>query len=378
MARRRRTDEERRQAAADYASSRSSSGSAGYNPATSAGRSTISPGWSNTPGINQNVHSWYWGGPGPGQSTQEYLGLANEVGYNWERLGTGGGTGATPRYGGGGGGGGRGGGGGGGGAPAMTQAMFDAMMKALGARGGNLNLTMADLPDFQGMPLGAFNPQLYNQASTDLSKAVAADQAAITANQGQTTQALNSVYSNPYAAAQPAQAAVPAQAQNLAGSVGASGGNYAQSVSDVNAGGADQAAAFGNLMNVLAANNAQSQQSRLGQVALDAATAQRQVGAQNLALGSQINMARNQAQMEWQRQAAERDYQNSLMRQQWNREELTRNQDVTNQMNTANWQAGNERIAQVLQPLLDIIARTAGTKINLGGIQALLQGLGAQ
>jgi hypothetical protein len=86
-------------------------------------------------------------------------------------------------------------------------------------------------------------------------------------------------------------------------------------------------------------------------------------------------MARGQAQAEWQRAAAERQYQNSLMQQQWNRESLMRNQDVANQQSTANWQTGNERIATVLQPLLDIIARTAGTGINLSGIQALLQGL---
>src|SRR5262245_22286633 len=58
---------------------------------------------------------------------------------------------ASPGYsGGGGGGGGWGGGGGGGGGGAMTQAMWDAMLQALSARGPQLTLNQVDLPAFRG------------------------------------------------------------------------------------------------------------------------------------------------------------------------------------------------------------------------------------
>ena len=69
-----------------------------------------------------------------------------------------------------------GGGGGGGGTPAMTQAMFDAMMRAIGAQGPAL-----DLPDFQGQRLAAFNAAPYTQAFGQINQAVTADTGGVAA-----------------------------------------------------------------------------------------------------------------------------------------------------------------------------------------------------
>ena len=72
-------------------------------------------------------------------------------------------------------------------------------------------------------------------------------------------------------------------------------------------------------------------------------------------------MARTQAQDRWGQAAAERDYQNNLMRQQWNREEQQ-----------GNWQQRNEMISNRLTPLLQLLQGTGGTKINTDALTKLL------
>jgi len=282
---------------------------------------------------------------------------------------------------GGGGGGGRGygggGGGGGGGAP-LTQAMIDEMLRVLGARAPALNLQTIDLPDFQGAALPAFSAAPYTQAMGQINQAVTADQAASAAAGQQASQALQANYTNAYANAPVAQAPQAQQVGTALQATAGGGGQQQAVANESNAAGASDQASFQNLLNVLAATDQTAQQSRMNQVALDQATAARGINAQALGLRGGVSQAQTKAQEQWRQAAAERDYQNSLMRQQWNREEMTRNQDITNQMRQGNWQQQNELITSRLQPLLEMIASTAGISgLNLGGIQQLIAQLTA-
>jgi hypothetical protein len=283
--------------------------------------------------------------------------------------------------GGGGGGGWGGGGGGGGGGGAMTQAMFDAMLNTLGTRGPQLALQQANLPDFRGTNIPGFNAAPYTQLSNNLATAVARDRAAIQSGANQTTAALGAYSANPYAAA---QAAPPpqAQAQGAALQATAEGAANAPDANAAAAGAASaqsgaETAAFNDLLKVLGANYGQAQNSRLSQVQMDAQSARNQLGAQQLGLGSQIGMQRANAYEQWRQQDAERRYQNSLMSQQWQREEMTRNQDIYNQQAQGNWQQRNEMINNRLTPLLQLIQGTAGTKVNMDALTKMLAGLAA-
>jgi hypothetical protein len=257
----------------------------------------------------------------------------------------------------------------------MTQAMFDAMMQAMGTTGPQLRLNQVDLPDFVGAPLAAFNATPYTQALGQVGEAVTADQAASDAAAAQATQALQGNYTNAYANTQ-VQGAPAAQqiGTALQGTAGGGGDQAAVAAQSNQAAGQDQAA-FANLLGILAAADQSAQSSRLNQVALDRGTATRSINAQALGMRGGIGMRRAQAESEWQRAAAERDYQNSLMRQQWQREEMTRNQDIGNQQAQGNWQQRNEMISGRLAPLLDLLARS-GSGINTTALQQLLAGWG--
>ena len=277
----------------------------------------------------------------------------------------------TPSYSGGGGGG-YGGGGGGGGGGGMTQAMLNSMLQALGVGGAQLSYTPVDLPDFQGQPLAAFNAQPYTQALGNINTAVTRDQAASQAAGRQASKALQSNYTNAYAnapmtMAQPAQQ-VGAGLQETTGG----GGNQAQIAQASDAAAGSDQASFANLLNVLAAADQTAQSSRMNQVALDQATAGRSINAQALGLRGGVNMAQSQARNQWQQAAAERAYQNSLMQQQWQREEMMRNQDLTNQTTQANWTQRNEMINNRLTPLLQLLGQ-GGQGLDMSGLQKLLQ-----
>ena len=282
--------------------------------------------------------------------------------------------------GGGGGGGWGGGGGGGGGGAAMTQAMFDQMLAVLGTKGPQLALRQTDLPSFRGTNIPAFNAAPYTQLSGNLATAVARDQAAIQQGANQTTTALGAYSANPYAAA---QAAPPAEAVAQGAALQATAGG-APNAPDANAAAAGAASAgagaetsaFNDLLKVLGANYGQAQNSRLSQVQMDAQSARNQLGAQQLGLSSQIGMQRANAYEQWRQQDAERRYQNNLMAQQWQREEMTRNQDIYNQQSQGNWQQRNEMINNRLTPLLQLIQGTAGTKVNMDALTKMLAGLG--
>ena len=384
----RRTAEERRRAAAEYAASRNSSGSSGYNAATSAGRSSTSAGYGQ---YNRTARDEYWGDPAYAVSTRRttpsgsvlnsgYYQGTNE-GYQQYRAArsSGAGLGGLPSLSGGGGGGGggygRGGGGGGGGGPALTQAMLDQMLKVLGVGPTALTMQQVDLPAFVGQNLPAFNPAVYNQATQQLNQAAAADTSNINAATQRAQQALQANYTNAYAnapvAAAPAAQQVGGTLQQTAGG----GGNAANIASESNSAAASDQASFANLLNVLAAADQTAQASRMNQTTLDQNTALQALGAQQRGLLGGINMARTQAYNQWAQADAERRYQNSLMAQQWQREEMMRNQDVANQTTQANWQARNQYQQGAIQPLLDLIGQGRG--LNYAGVQALLNQWGA-
>lgn len=283
---------------------------------------------------------------------------------------------AGPGFMGGGGGGGRGGGGGGGGGAAMTQAMFDQMLRALGAGGPQLQLQQQAMPAFRGTNLAAFDPTMFNNMRNQLTQAVTADQAAAQQGATQATQALQGNYTNAYGNTQvqgaPAAQQVGAGLQATAGG----GGDQAAIAAQSNQAAGQDQAGFQNLLNILGAADQSAQASRLNQVELDKQTALRNIGAQRTGLGAGIGMAQGRAQQDWAARDAERRYQNSLMQQQWQREALMRNQDVRNQGAQANWQQRNEMISSRMQPLLELLGSTAGTNINAAGLQQLLAGWG--
>lgn len=287
---------------------------------------------------------------------------------------------STPSYsssgGGGGGGYGYGGGGGGGGRSALTQQMFDAMMKALAAGGQPLAYTPVDLPDFQGQALPAFNAAPYTQAMGQINTAVTADKAASAAAAAQAQKALQANYTNAYATAQ-GQAAPEAQqvGTGLQGTAGGGGDQAAVAAQSDAAAQSDQAS-FANLLNVLAAADTQAQSSRMNQVALDQATAGRSINAQALGLRGGVTSAQTRAQEQWRQAAAEREYQNSLMAQQWQREEQIRNQDLANQTTQANWTQSNEMINNRLTPLLELLAQT-NPNIDMSALTKLISGWGS-
>jgi hypothetical protein len=273
--------------------------------------------------------------------------------------------------GGGGGGGGRGGGGGGAAPPAVTQAMIDALTQALGVQGPKLGYT--PLPAFQGQSLGAFNPAPYNTQRGLVDQAVAADQANINTNQVATTQAVQGAYSNPYATAQvQAGPQTGVVGGGLMGSVG--GAASPDMANQMNAQNGQDRGTFQDLLKVLGASQQASQGSRMQQVAMDANYGRQQANAQALGLRGGIANQQAQAANTWQQQAAEREYQNNLMRQQWAQQNAQGQQSV----NQANWQQANTTQTARLQPILDLISQSANIPgLNFAKLIAAVQGRAA-
>lgn len=299
--------------------------------------------------------------------TDEFVNLYRTFGPEWSW----GASTTTPSGGSSGGGGGYGGGGGGGG-PALTQAMIDAYARVLGAGLPQLQLAQANLPAFRPTPMTPFNAAPYTTALGQVDQAVAADTANIAANQQATAQAVQSNYTNAYANAKVNPGAAPtAQGSGLM-----PGGAPTAAADAASAANADSQAAFTNLLGVLAAADQTAQNSRMNQVAMDANYGRQQLAAQALGLRGGINQQQAQAQTAWQQAAAERDYQNSLLAQQWAREGALNTQQTTNAQNQANWQQNSQLQTSRIQPILDLILRSAGTSgLNF---QALFQAMGIQ
>jgi len=248
--------------------------------------------------------------------------------------------------------------------------MIDAMAQALGVQ--NQPLQYADLPTFQGQGLGAFNAAPYDTQRGQVDQAVAADTANFDTNQAATTQAVQGAYTNPYATAQ--VQAGPATPVIGGGLMATAGGTVnPNAANQVNAENIQNQGTFQDLLRVLAANSQASQNSRMQQVAMDANYGRQNLNAQALGMRGGIANQQAQAQNAWQQQAAERDYQNSLMQQQWARENAQGRQGVTQ----ANWQQGNANLTARLQPILDLIAQSKGVPgLNLAPLMAALRGSG--
>lgn len=273
-------------------------------------------------------------------------------------------TGVRSSGGGGGGGGGRSyGGGGGGGGGGLTQAVFDQAVALLGKGMAGPKLQAGTFAPFQGQNINPFQEAMYQQLRQQLAQAVAADTANVNQINAQTRDQLQQNYANPYAGMAVEGAPAPAtEGEGLVAPGGLEANAAQQQIENRNS-----QAAFQNLLGVLAGASDQSQQSRLHQLDLDRQTALNQIGAQNTGLSAQIGMARNQAYEQWLRQDEERRYQNSLMAQQWAREDAQRRADIANQEAQAQYTARNN----VLQPLLDLLARSGGG-INMASLQQLI------
>ena len=276
--------------------------------------------------------------------------------------------------------GGGGGGGGGGGAPMMSQAQWDAMLGVLGTQSPDLQLQAANLPNFRGRPIRKFQGRMYNQMQNRLNQAVRGDRRSVMNQMAQLRGQLQRDYSNPYKSAEFARnPQMQQQMQQLMASTGANPleNGYAESVNAENAYGQSSDAAFANLMNVLGATDQQTQTSRLAQVGMDKAEALRNINTQRLGLGTGIDLAKGKAKESWQVRADERQYQNSLTRQQWNREERMRNQDLRNLERQTEYTTGVETQNSRIQALLDMLGASTGAKLDYGGIQKILAGLGS-
>lgn len=270
------------------------------------------------------------------------------------------------------GGGGGGGGGGGAGAPPITQAMIDAMARALGVQNGQLGYT--PLPAFVGQNLPAFSAAPYNTQRQQVNQAVAADMANFATNQAATTQAVQGAFTNPYASAQvQAGPAMPTLGGSLMGTAGAAADPAM--AQQVNAENAQNQGSFQDLYRVLGANAQQAQQSRMAQVAMDANYGRQTAQAQALGLRGGIANQQAQAAEAWRQAQAERHYQNSLMAYQTQVQNAQGQQGV----NQANWTAQQQALQARLQPILDLIsqARGPGTAgLNFDALIRALQGQG--
>jgi hypothetical protein len=193
-------------------------------------------------------------------------------------------------------------------------------------------------------------------------------------NQAATTQAVQGAYTNPYATAQvQAAPAAPVMGAGLMGTAG--GAADPAAAQQANAENAQNQGSFQDLLQVLAANQQSSQNSRMQQVAMDANYGRQNLNAQATGLRGGIANQQAQAQQAWQQQAAERNYQNNLMQQQWNRENAQGRQATTQ----ANWQQANTAMQGRLQPILDMIAQGGGRAgLNFAPLLAILKQYGVQ
>jgi hypothetical protein len=270
-------------------------------------------------------------------------------------------------------------GGGGGGAAAMSQAQWDAMLRVLGTRPPDLDLRRQNLAPFRGRNISPFQGQLYNRMQQRLTQGAAADRATVERQMSQLSSQLKSGYSNPYqSAAYATNPVMRGEMQALMQNTGANplSNTYAEAVNAENAYAQNSDAAFGNLLSVLGAANQEEQTSRLAEVGMNRVEAQNRIAADELALGTGIDLARGKAKEAWQVRADERKYQNTLTRQQWNREERMRNQDLRNLERTTEYKTGVDLQNTRIQALLDMLGASTGAKIDFGGIAKLIQGWG--
>jgi hypothetical protein len=212
-----------------------------------------------------------------------------------------------------------------------------------------------------------------------LTQGAAADRATVERQMSQLSSQLKSGYSNPYqSAAYATNPVMRGEMQALMQNTGANplSNTYAEAVNAENAYAQNSDAAFGNLLSVLGAANQEEQTSRLAEVGMNRVEAQNRIAADELALGTGIDLARGKAKEAWQVRADERKYQNTLTRQQWNREERMRNQDLRNLERTTEYKTGVDLQNTRIQALLDMLGASTGAKIDFGGIAKLIQGWG--
>jgi len=277
----------------------------------------------------------------------------------------------------GGGGRGRGGGGGGGGAgePAMTQDTLNAMLAAIGRGPQSMGFNPIDLPDYEGTPLTPFSTQPYDVLRTNVGSAAAQDQAANTAGYDRLASTLGANFINPYTNA-PVQASP--QVQNamisLMQKAGVRPGAGNDAINAENAYSRTSDEGFANLLGVLGAGAQQSQQSRMGQVAMDANTAARGIDATASGMRGAADFQQAQGQQNWQQRADDRAYQDNMMRQQLQRDEMMQNWQGQNQANQYNTTTGNEWRQNQLAPILELIAASGGSGLDLSQLMAMLQG----
>jgi hypothetical protein len=361
-----------------------SSSSSGVVPGGYAYTTGGGPGIAQSP-LQANVRSaWEQAGGNRNYTAQGYIGFSKEMTPylsgeygSQQQPGAPGGPGGDS--GGGGYGYGGGGGGGGGGAPAMTQGQWDMMLRVLGTKPPDLDLQTLNLPTFRGVPIRRFQGQLYNRMQNRLRRGVQADKATVNRQMGNLRSQLKSSYRNPYAAA--AYATNPVMRGEMQALMQGTGANpldnpYIEAVNAENAYAENSDAAFGSLMNVLAAANREEQSSRLSEVGMNRVEALNRINADRLALGTGIDLAKGKAKEAWQIRADDRRYQNSLTRQQWNREERMRNQDTRNLERSTEYKTDVDTQNTRIQALLDMLGAATGSPIDFGGIERLIKGWG--
>jgi hypothetical protein len=264
-----------------------------------------------------------------------------------------------------------GGGGGGGGAGGITQAQMDWMAQLLKAgRPKDVAAQNLDLPDYQGMPMRAFDPSQYDQLAASFGQAVNQDRASIDTAYNNADQYLQNNYRNAFAGGPP-PAPMQGMSQDAMARLMQQQGvnpNNNQQLNNLQQGAGAANAAFGNLWGLLGANEDTAQGNRVLRSKQDRATSNQALNAAALQGTTGIGLQRTKAQADWQQQADQRAYQDYQMQQQMAQQEAMQNWQRQNQVsdtNATNTQGWN---ASTIQSLIGLLGKFGGNLPDLASL----------
>lgn len=264
--------------------------------------------------------------------------------------------------------------------------MFDAMARAISAHNPQftpqqLSLQPLQFAEYQGMPVRDFDGSMFDMARERLGQAVEMDRDRATSTYDNLRNTLQQGFSNPYDSS--SWARNPEMSGAMQRMLAANAGGMAEGGHDAWAEGRNADAAFGNVLALLGAGEQQRHASRLNQTHMDTATALQRIAAQELGLGTGIDMSRARAHSGWQQRADERAYQDHVTGQTWGRDAAMYNHGIENQAAMHNNDLANQAgmldyqfQSGRLQPILDLIgmAGGAGHELDYDSLIALLGG----
>jgi hypothetical protein len=263
------------------------------------------------------------------------------------------------------------GGGGGGGAAGLTQEQMDWMAQLLKAgRPKPVAAQNLDLPDYQGMPMRAFDPSMYDQLAASFGQAVNQDRSSIDTAYNNADAYLKNNYKNAFAGGPPPSPQQGMSQDAMARLMQQQGVNPAnnQQLNNVQQGTAAGNAAFGNLWGLLGANEDTAQGNRLLRSQQDRGTSNQALNAAALQGTTGIGLQRTKAQGDWQQQADARAYADYQMQQQVAQQEAMQNwqrQNTVTDTNATNAQGWN---ASTIQSLISLLGKFGGNLPDLASL----------